>query len=814
MFKCWAVRSVAAISVSAAILTPVSAQTPGDHPTRPRGTISTEESWIVAEIVSDITEMSAYATKPSAKPFVADVDRIRPGLFRLSARGEAHRDLDLRADLWDTVRFAGVARNVLGAELEAEPGVFHTPVHLALLDLTPLTLTRLAAELSSELSVHMRNAALHEAAALTIGAFAMRESSGRFNDVRWALNRMTAHLAVAHVLSTGRPGIDGRLAEAVRLTLSGQQALALDLLNRLDGSADAQPARAWTSALRLRITQDWRQLGDPTAASRLQRLEYFRARRASVAETSPLFELERLHIDAKDGADWLRILQTASPQLGVEDGRMVAEGFGLAVESREFMELFGRHHGGAEMTSFDALNARATRAVSDGQVSVLPWGAWAEFAQRHLAMLMVNTDRVKRSMLAEHDEADAAKQAFDRGFDALSLQPLASIFRGKGKGSEYDLARINGAVAFAAASPDRVSPFVWQWLERAAAGEAVVQRMIPKAEWFHGPSVRMPLEAGSRWASLGLIENLTTVWRAAPHDYALSIGTIRREFGDAPTQADIRQFLGARLEYDTRAIDFALEHTPDDRAAVPLLEQACDISAPKCITLGETLAALDRTDAAVQAYERAFASPEVGEVTVANNSRWLVMRYEEAGQRTRAVSLAERGARAYSRRGLTTAGLLYERLNRLDDAEEMLKAVGERYGVVGPLLGFYFRMVNQRGEIRYEPAWRSTLRTVFPGGLQPAPSPSTATPPRGVVIYADNADMVMAGLQAGDIIIALEGYRVENLAQYDAINECFRENPEMTFTMWRGENFERKLLVPGRAIELELRSHPIATHSY
>lgn len=73
----------------------------------------------------------------------------------------------------------------------------------------------------------------------------------------------------------------------------------------------------------------------------------------------------------------------------------------------------------------------------------------------------------------------------------------------------------------------------------------------------------------------------------------------------------------------------------------------------------------------------------------------------------------------------------------------------------------------------------------------------------------NNVDMVKAGFQAGDIVIALEGYRVETLTQYEAINECFRERPEMKLTMWRGSNFERKITVAGREIDLELRSYPI-----
>jgi tetratricopeptide (TPR) repeat protein len=811
MFTRWATGLLILICSTASVFSNVYAQTVGGPPAQLRGKFWTEESWIVAEIVSDVTEMAAYATKPSAKPLSIDVESIRPGLFRLSVdedRIPAH-ELDLNSDLWDHTRFAAVARLAIGKNNNPETGIFHTPVHRTLLDLTPDTLTRVSGELSRELSAHMRSASLHEAAALTLGAFALRESSGRFNDVRWALNRMTAHLAMAHALSNGKPDLDGRLAEAVRLTLSGQQTLALAVLRSLGAGTDPESVRSWRSALHLRITEDWRELKAPWGASRLEQQEYLRARRATVPATSSLLELERLKIDPEDSADWIRILQNATRDMAVEEGRLVTEGLGLAVETREFMEVFGRLHRQSTMASVDALNARASRCVVNRQVNILPWGAWAEQAQRHLAMLGVNTDRVKRYMLATHDDADAAKTAFDSAFGSLSMLPIASIFRGKGKGSEYDLAHINAAVAFAVASPERVSPFVWQWLERSAPREFVTQTMPPKRKWFFGPSERLPLEAGARWSSLGTIEAVTATWRVAPHDYLLSTGAIRRQFGNPPTQAGIAQFLGARLQYDTRAIYFAMQYTPNDAATVSLLEQACNISAASCVGLGDTFVRLARPDAAARSYERAFASPEVSEVHVANASRWLVMHYQETGQVERALALAERSAKAYSGQGLTTAALLYERLHRFEDAEQMFKAVAERYDITGRLLGFYYRMVHQRGQSRFEAPLQSTVTALFPSGLQATPPSSSSAPLRGVIIHKDNVDMVKAGFQAGDIIVALEGYRVESLEQYEAINEAFREKPEMTFTMWRGSNFERKITVPKREIDLELRSHPI-----
>ena len=51
----------------------------------------------------------------------------------------------------------------------------------------------------------------------------------------------------------------------------------------LDAMTPATPAHAaWQRALRMRVTQDWRILAAPATASRLEKLEYFRARRYTV----------------------------------------------------------------------------------------------------------------------------------------------------------------------------------------------------------------------------------------------------------------------------------------------------------------------------------------------------------------------------------------------------------------------------------------------------------------------------------------------------------------------------------------------------
>jgi len=67
-----------------------------------------------------------------------------------------------------------------------------------------------------------------------------------------------------------------------------------------------------------------------------------------------------------------------------------------------------------------------------------------------------------------------------------------------------------------------------------------------------------------------------------------------------------------------------------------------------------------------------------------------------------------------------------------------------------------------------------------------------------------------AGIQAGDIIVGLEGLRVDNLPQYRAINASFdAEHQEMKLTLWRGQMFQATLTAPGRYMGVEFRSYPI-----
>src|SRR5262249_55181470 len=157
----------------------------------------------------------------------------------------------------------GLAKALMGGTVAPVPGQVFAPAHVALIELTAPTLVNESKRVSTALETEIRNPAVHEAAALVLAGFALRESANRSNDPRWAMNRPTPHLSLAAALRAGDSGVDGLLAEAVGSILSGHQRRALQIVDRLDTPSATAAERAWIRALRLRVTEDWRLVPSP-----------------------------------------------------------------------------------------------------------------------------------------------------------------------------------------------------------------------------------------------------------------------------------------------------------------------------------------------------------------------------------------------------------------------------------------------------------------------------------------------------------------------------------------------------------------------
>ena len=272
--------------------------------------------------------------------------------------------------------------------------------------------------------------------------------------------------------------------------------------------------------------------------------------------------------------------------------------------------------------------------------------------------------------------------------------------------------------------------------------------------------------------------------------------------------AEVRRAFGPRLEYDERALRTArglASDDPDER--IRLARASCERSAPQCIALGSELAAANREADAAAAFERAFADPSLDAVGLSNSSGWLVNYYYRHGRMRSALDLADRAAGTGAWMGLVTKGYLYERLGRAGDAEALYRDSAMHYDNWSQLLGFYYRAVNVRHQSEFEDPWKIARARIFPDGLEPV-TRAEAPPAHGVVVTKDSARSRAAGLQAGDIIVGLEGWRVDTLQQYSAINAFF-DNDHVRLTAWRGHLFTVSADAPNRLFGLEFRTYPI-----
>jgi len=770
------------------------------------GRFAKEEAWIVDEIVRDVTEMSAY---PSAAGTVT-IESSGDGTYRVSVAGAAPftAPIDLRDDLWSPAHFGAISRAALAASSSRRANESIAPIYPELLNFTPASLVAANATVSRSLAADMRNPSAHEAAALTLGVFAMRESAAKLSDTRWAINRMTAHLALAGALrGDASPGVDGQLATSILWMLANHETRALQALDSVSSADRSDALDRWKRAIRVHLTEDRRPIANLADASPLERREYFRAYRATVPYTNGMAAVEQ--VGAAPTADSLRIVEAYG--LGVEDGDVLERA--LTAERAESDEVFQRMHGHAMGDWAASLNARAGRLIgASGRPDVLPWGAWAEFAQRHIAMFVGRSDAYYRHTIGSEHRADTEKARLKRELGSLRVFPIATIFWTKGVGGgDADLGLINEAISSAVAAPELVPAAAWRILDDGSHYEPVRRSMPASSSWFVPPAPRAPYEAAARLRETHapiVLATIDAMRRESPYDWDLAWQYLTMRFGMHPPAEDVRHAFGPRLEYDERALEWARTFAPDDaEVRIGLARTSCELSAAQCIALGSELAAVKREEEAAAAYERAFADSSLDAVGLSNWSGWLVSYYYRHGRLRSALDLADRAASTGAAVGLNTKGYLYERLGRVREAEALFRDAAVHYKNWAQLLGFYYRAVNVRHQTEFDEAWKLALARVFPDGLVRVTT-NEAQPAHGLVVVKDNARSRAAGLQAGDIIVGLEGWNVDNIEQYYAIN-AFPESEHVTLTAWRGHLFSVAADAPNRLFGIQFRTYPI-----
>lgn len=744
----------------------------------------TEHQWAIRESSLDIEEMAAFADRRSPRPpqTLPDVP-------------------------WDPDAFVSLAKGSFGdavAIASSDPGF--VDVHPALTSLDVPTLVESSKTVSQMLAANMRNPRAHESAALVIGAFALRDAADVFSDVRWALNRMTAHLAAARALRADEQrSPDGAIANVIVLALANHQARGLAELGSLGSGTPPEPLNAWVRALHLRITQDWRALAEPATASRLEKLEYFRARRATVKRQRPSIQLATVGEDI--AADFMRIGQES--YLGVEDAHTFI-GEGLEMELAEARAVYRRMHGRPMPELLpDALNHRAPRLISDGP-HVLPWGAWAEFYQRHIAMNIGLMDSYLRHQLGQPESANDTRRQLDARLGQLTMFPVGTQRRTKGsEGTEADLAYLRDVIALAAKAPELITLRAWKWFELGASYEPVDRGMPVAAAWFAAPTTAVPFEAGLRHsAGIRAGDHSEPLVTGSPHDTTLLIETAAGDRQDAAVK-HARGLLAYHHDYDLRALESSVSHMSSEAERLPLRRKSCELNSRECLTLASSLLYMEDEAGAADLYARLLVDREIDAVTRSYEFHWPVQYFYRHRQIDKAIALAEEATQACRTCTYVTRGWLNEKLGKLDEAENEHLEKAIEYKDLSGLIAFYYRRVEIDRNLAYETKWLKWRAEWFANGLQAEPSTMTGVPQVGVFVNKDSEHSRAAGIRAGDIIVGLDGWRVDNSNQYFTIL-AFKDDPILNLTVSRGGQLVKiQPKSPTRKFGTELQTHPM-----
>jgi tetratricopeptide (TPR) repeat protein len=770
--------------------------TPAQAPAAARPPFASEQAWLTSEIAGTIWNISAFTAGSPIAPNRPVVTESRQpsalAAFTVEVAGRRH-DVAIADYFWSPSPFVPIARALM-----PEGAVDHAADATDTELLTALTNPRADViqaqnvRLSALLHDHPRSSALHERAALLVGALALRENAATMSDPRLMMCRMTAHLAVARALDSDGTRVERGLAEAVLLALVNRQRDGVAAADRLPRDAAPAAIATWQRALKVRLTKDWRQAPDVAHASLLEQRETVRAVRSALNEAHAVELVDQFPADVPD---WGRILfhQTSSVGTG---GRFADEVVGTEIaEARRVRAAYPDAPGARDLPGLvRELNVEpSTGPALPGdarQFWIIDWGTWAASAQRHVIAGIVCRNRHYWVMLALPGDGATIDRQAAQAFGDLRLYPLALPYVAKNANNQVAYtAGVTRAALMARERPDLVTDGVLTDIQERPFDGPVVE-VPPNIRWFNpyfpvgtGYEPHRVYRTQFRFrVDLPELERLRSI---APYERTFLSGSLERRFGLHPPLDVVKTEAAEGAAYDLGLawmIARAAYKAPD--VYVPTLRHIAETMNPDDYHyLGEYLAEIHR-DAEAEAAYKQYIAVTSDPVAMTHQVWWLVLHYFETGRRADALALAEHAADVYSGPGLIAYGNVLDMSGDPRRAEGVYRQVQERYDNAVPLLGFLLRHPerNARGE-----AERLTA-TVFPSGMQKVATPPATAPETGVLITWTGLGGEREGLRDDDVIVAIDGVRVANEKQYNVVKNRTWSAP-MQFLVWRGKEY-------------------------
>jgi tetratricopeptide (TPR) repeat protein len=620
---------------------------------------------------------------------------------------------------------------------------------------------------------------------------------------------MTAHLAMAEALAPGGElGAPGRIARLLLLVLSGREREAARAIDTSRSDRRRTPVlETWLRIAEARNTDDWRILSSQENASLLERLELFRAMSRTMDTAQAMERAGELEWDYEPPAlvrmlesllnrdssvqsprDWVHI--AVENYEGPSDGGYF-RGDVLSRERRAADAQRRRYHDDSWSLG-DALNAPRERFWGRSGPSVLGWGAWAAFYQRHFADHLFKADTYYRLGLGLPGLADDYASRADWYLGDMRLHAFVRMLRtARPRVLVEDIDAAPEVVRLTTTHPEDINSVMWQFAAHTTRQMALSQGLPTGADWFSSRLAETTaFDPAGRLRILGWERSPEHIERA--REVAPSNRDLWSFYLELPREApidlsEVSAEMNRRLEFDFRALR-RLRRESNGEEALSLSVRMCEIEPSSCANLGYRYADLGREEEAAAAFQRAVDRAQ-DTVYVANNVDWLVHYYHREGRDDEAMAGAEKAESTGAGGGYRVMGELLEDLGRYQEAETRFKRNRDRYDQPAFLIAFYFRRARRDGMTAYDGKFEEAVRTSFPRGLEPFDIDSIESPPvDGVLINSNSARLRNAGLAPGDIVVALDDWRVRSWEQYQAVR-AFTRAPSMKLTIWRVNQF-------------------------
>ena len=783
----------------------------------PKWKFASEEHWIVDETARSIAEMLAFAkdgTADAVKVTVTPID-TKPHAYKLQAElgGVAvASELALQDHVWSPQEHAAWAKALLaGWKLApATPPAADADFLSRLTEPTPAVLLREARRLSAALTKAPLDSALHAQAALVTEAFALREAAREFSDYRRELCRAAAHLAIAQALQPEAADPARRMAQAALDALAERQAKALETLAALEKESGAGMA-AWMRALRMRATGDWRpETEKPTL---FEKLETFRARAQSIDAYLATNWLK----DQKPPPlhDWRRLVLTTD--FGVEEGHQFAKE-SIGQEILSLKTDWAAYFGGKldQDLMIKALTEPPGRAVLKGakghpSISVLGWDFWSAQHQRHLCRSISATDRFLEGLWGVPEYREVRK-GVRQTFSPLPLFPLLERILNENPDARPGIIKkINTLLT---EHPERVGGAIWGRMAHPDEENGPPPGTIDPLLWL-GKGVPFGTAYDFKYRSEYLItpdKSEKAWWKSltaiAPANWDVLYDKFNWEFGKELPPAIVEAAYSPMKGFSAIAL-WQIAEVQKDRPAeyAATMGLYATLVPNMYFKLGDYHRKHDQPDLAVAAYRKGVElCPD--RISVSNQCGWLVQYLEDHSETTEALKIATMAAEVYSYGGLETLAKLQERLGQFKEAEDIFLKIAERYeSGSGEPDEFYTR--NRAKDPDYETRATGRERKLFPKGLEKVTLAQFKEPPdSGIFLKEANAATESYGLAVGDVLVAVDGVRDRNLAQYTYLRSL-SSGTKMKVIVWSRHAYrEIETDLPERKFGVDIDTYP------